>query len=86
MADVNRKRARENILAEVRVALGNDDLLVIERIMSKLTSARIEDTIMDAVKRAIMDANDTELYLAEEFAVTHAAIREVLGKRQKEAV
>ena len=86
MADINRKQARENILAEVLVALGNDDLLVIESIMSRLTSARIEDTIMDAVKRAIMDANDTELYLAEEFAVTHAKIREVLGERQKEAV
>ena len=79
----NRNTARQAIMKEVEAALAEDDLLTVERIMARLSSTRIEKIIEDAVANAIDDANETELYHAEEFAVKHAEIREATEARRE---
>lgn len=78
--------AKEKIMGEARIALEENDLVTIGRLMAKLTPERIEAVILDAVEDAVDDASETELALAARFADRSREIREATKARQEATV
>lgn len=80
------KIAKEKIMKEARIALSENDLVTIERLMARLTPERIEAVILATIEAAVDDADGTELALAARFADRNAEIREGTKARTEATV
>ena len=76
------EKARQAIMAEVRAALADCDLLTVGRIYARLTHEPIEAVVAEAVERAIAKSGETPRRAAQMFAEGCKALREITGGRR----
>ncbi len=75
------EQASKAIIAEASAAIAAGDYLTLERLYARLSTRPLDLAIAEVVANAILNASDTELALAAQFAARSAEIREETKER-----
>ena len=70
------EQASKLIMAEASLAISVGDILTLGMLYKRLSTRRLDLTIAEVVAKAILNASDTELASAAQFAARMAEIRE----------
>ncbi len=75
------EQASKAIIAEASAAIAAGDYLTLERLYARLSTRPLDFAIAEVVANAILNASDTELASAAQFAARMAEIREKMEAR-----
>lgn len=72
---MTREKASEVIMAEANLAISVGDIVTLGMLYKRLSTRRLDLTIAEVVANAILNASDTELASAAQFAARTAEAR-----------